>query len=103
MARGKHDRREYAIKFFASRQGFNAEHALYCSGSQAQASELAQFLPKVCLSAPTCCIVAVWSRDETRSFHLLEHNTDVPPPNLLYPFLADVGPQCGGQHGEQPC
>jgi hypothetical protein len=48
MARGKHDRRDYAIKFFAYRQGFHAEHALYCSGSQAQASELAQFLPKVC-------------------------------------------------------
>jgi hypothetical protein len=46
MARGKHDRREYAIKFFASRQSFDAEHALYCS--QVQASELAQFLPKVC-------------------------------------------------------
>jgi hypothetical protein len=48
MARGKHDRRDYAIKFFASRQGFYAEHALYYSGSQVQASALAQFLPKVC-------------------------------------------------------
>jgi hypothetical protein len=48
MARGKHDSREYAIKFFASRQSFDAEHALYCSGSQVQASGLAQFLPQVC-------------------------------------------------------
>jgi hypothetical protein len=63
MARGKHDRREYAIKFFASRQGFDVEHTLYCSGSQAQASELAQFLPKVCWSASMACVILAFSEN----------------------------------------
>jgi hypothetical protein len=67
MARGKHDRRDYAIKFFASRQGFDAEHPLYRSGSQVQASELAQFLPKVCRPAPTAlrfpCFLDALARD----------------------------------------
>jgi hypothetical protein len=48
MAKGKHDRQEYAIKFFLTQNGFDAEHEMYRSGSDAQVSDLAQFLPKVC-------------------------------------------------------
>jgi hypothetical protein len=61
MAKGKHDRQEYAIKFFASHQGFEAEHALYWSGQRAQASVLAQFLPKVHFPSHVFDIIAIIS------------------------------------------
>jgi hypothetical protein len=53
MAKGKHDRREYAVKFFLTRKAFDAEHALYWGSSGAQASVVARFLPKVCAFGTT--------------------------------------------------
>jgi hypothetical protein len=46
MAKGKHDRQEYAIKFFLNRDYFNVEEGMYTRG--AQGSPLSQFLPRVC-------------------------------------------------------
>jgi membrane protein DedA with SNARE-associated domain len=54
MARGTLDRREYAIKFFVSKQGFEAEKELYLNNG-AQGSALAQFLPKVRTFIPASC------------------------------------------------
>jgi hypothetical protein len=47
MAKSKYDNLEYAIKFFVSRDAFEAELAMYDCGGGNQASGLAQFLPKV--------------------------------------------------------
>jgi hypothetical protein len=47
MAKSKHDRLEYAIKFFVSRAAFDVEQAMYGQGSGAHSCGLAQFLPKV--------------------------------------------------------
>jgi hypothetical protein len=47
MAKSQHDGLEYAIKFFVSRAAFNAELGMYDRGGGTQASNLAQFLPKV--------------------------------------------------------
>lgn len=49
MARSRHSRVEYAIKWFVSRAAFESERALYDKRSGSDASVLAQFLPKVTL------------------------------------------------------
>jgi hypothetical protein len=51
MAKGKYDKEDYAIKFFVTRRGFEAERDLYWSGSGAPDSVLATFLPRVRCSA----------------------------------------------------
>jgi hypothetical protein len=56
MAKGSVDRREYAIKFFVSKAGFDAEKELYLSDG-AQGSNLAQFLPKVRTFIRASCII----------------------------------------------
>jgi hypothetical protein len=70
MAKGKHDRQEYAIKFFLTQNGFDAEHEMYRSDGDAQVSALAQFLPKVCRilsSSPVLRIFAALCPPETKS------------------------------------
>jgi hypothetical protein len=47
MAKSQHDDLEYAIKFFMSKEAFNAELDMYESGRGTQNGCLAQFLPKV--------------------------------------------------------
>jgi hypothetical protein len=54
MARHVHNRLEYAIKFFVSREAFDVEHALYLQGTDPQASGLSQFLPEVRVEAYLC-------------------------------------------------
>jgi hypothetical protein len=47
MANCRHDKCEYAIKFFLSRSAFNAELAIYHCADGPQTSGLAHFLPQV--------------------------------------------------------
>ena len=47
MAKSRHNRLEYAIKFYLSQAAFEAEVELYGTRGGAPASPLAQFLPLV--------------------------------------------------------
>jgi hypothetical protein len=61
MAKGKHDRQEYAVKFFLTRHGFDVEEEMYRSGSGTQGSPLSQFLPKVCRIASSPSLLRIFA------------------------------------------
>lgn len=52
MARSIQNGMEYAIKFYVSRAVFDLEQGMYAQGGGAQAGDLAQFLPQVCIQIP---------------------------------------------------